>query len=110
MAKKEKEQKDKPLEKLTTKDLRELSLKVGGITGVHGMNKEELIGAIRAARGETTSETKKAAKSVPVRELKAKVAELQAKRIELAHAGDKKRANIIRKKMSRLKRATRHSS
>jgi len=107
MAKKEKaDKKERPLEKMTAKDLRELAISLGSITGAHGMNKEELMGAIREARGETAPETK-AAKSVPVREIKAKMTELRAKKAEAAKAGDKKRAEILRRKVNRLKKQTR---
>jgi len=48
---KTKEKKEKPLEKLTAKDLRELALTLEGIVGVHAMNKNELIAAIKEAKG-----------------------------------------------------------
>lgn len=107
MGKKEmKEKKERPLDKMTAKELRELALSVGGITGVHGMNKEELIAAIREARGEPAPETK-AVKSVPVRELKAKMRELRAKKLELAAAGERQKVDILRRRISRLKKKTR---
>jgi len=107
MGKKEmKEKKERPLDKMTAKELREFALSTGGIVGVHGMNKEELIGAIREAKGEAAPEVKQA-KSVPVRDLKAKMKELRAKKQEMAAAGDKKRADILRRKISRLKKRTR---
>ena len=43
MGSKEKETKEKPLDKMTIKDLKELALTISEITGVHGMNKAELI-------------------------------------------------------------------
>ena len=46
-----KEKKEKPLDKLTAKDLRELALTLEGIVGVHAMNKNELIAAIKEAKG-----------------------------------------------------------
>jgi hypothetical protein len=76
----------------------------GQITGAHGMNKEELIAAIREAKGEEAP--KGTEKPVSMRDLKAKVHELQAQRVELAHAGERKKAGIVRRKMSRLKRQT----
>ena len=42
------ENKEKPLEKMTAKELREMALGLPGIEGVHAMKKEELITAIRA--------------------------------------------------------------
>jgi hypothetical protein len=107
MGKKEmKDKKERPLEKMTAKELRELALSIGGVTGVHGMNKEELVRAVREARGEPAPETK-AVKNVPVRELKAKMKELRAKKQAVAEAGDHKRADILRRKIGRLKKKTR---
>ena len=52
MAKKEKkEKKEKPLDRMTAKELREHALTLGEIVGVHGMNKEELIAAIKEIKG-----------------------------------------------------------
>ena len=42
---------EKPLEKMTVKALREIGKEMPEITGVHGMKKEELIVAIKEARG-----------------------------------------------------------
>ena len=107
MGKKEmKEKKERSLEKMTAKELRELALSIGGITGVHAMNKGELTRAIREARGEPALKTK-AVKSFTVREIKAKMKELKARKQEVAAAGDKRRADILRRKISRLKKRTR---
>ena len=71
MAKKErKEKKEKPLEKMTATELRKYALDMGEIDGVHGMNKEELLSAIKKVKG--IKEEGKAAKTVNVRDLKEK--------------------------------------
>ncbi len=73
MAKKEKkEKKEKPLDRMTAKELREHALTLGEIVGVHGMNKEELIAAIKEIKG-ISDDSAKAAKTVNVRELKEKI-------------------------------------
>ena len=78
MAKKEKkDKKEKPLDRMTATELRKYALEMGGITGVHGMNKEELLAAIKEAKG-IADEGKKAAKTVNMRELKEKVKNLRA--------------------------------
>ena len=52
MAKKErKEKKEKPLDKMTATELRKYALDLGEIDGVHGMNKEELLSAIKKVKG-----------------------------------------------------------
>ena len=52
MAKKErKEKKEKPLDKMTATELRKYAMDLGEISGVHGMNKEELLSAIKEVKG-----------------------------------------------------------
>ncbi|RPJ03697.1 MAG: transcription termination factor Rho, partial [Deltaproteobacteria bacterium] len=53
------EKKEKPLERLTAKELREMALGLPDIQGVHAMKKEELIAAIRKAKGLPEAEEKK---------------------------------------------------
>jgi hypothetical protein len=72
MGKKEKkDKKEKPLDKMTATELRKYALELGGITGVHGMNKEELLAAIKQVKG-IVDEGKKAVKTANMRELKQK--------------------------------------
>ena len=48
MGNKEKEdKKEKPLDRMTAKELREIALKIPEMTGVHGMNKAELLAAVK---------------------------------------------------------------
>lgn len=108
MGKKEKAQKEKPLEKLTAKELREIALTIEGVTGVHGMNKEELIKIIKQARG--IVDEKKKETTIDVRSLKAKIKELKAKREEARAAGDKKAVERLRKAISKLKKKTRRAA
>ena len=104
--KKKKEKKEKPLEKWTTKELREEALKIPNIQGVHGMNKEELVEVVREAKGLPAVEKKKKAHSV--RDVKAKILELKKRRDEeRSGEGDRKRLNALRRKISRLKKQTR---
>jgi hypothetical protein len=112
------EKKEKPLEKLTAKELREMALGLTGIHGVHAMKKEELITAIRAAKGIAEPEPKKEKKVVDKKEkvvltvaqLKQKVKELRAKREELLQQKNLKMAGILRKRISRLKKQTRRAA
>jgi len=109
------EKKEKPLEKMTAKELREMALGLPGIHGVHAMKKEELIIAIRVAKGIPEPEHKKEKKIVAkkekvvltVAELKQKAKELRAKREELFQQRNLKMAEILRKRISRLKKRTR---
>jgi len=109
------EKKEKPLDKMTSKELREMALEVGGIFGVHAMKKEELIAALRKAKGLPEEEKKKpkpaGAKKEKVvvtkAQLKQKVVELRAKREEALQSQNLKLAEILRKRMSRYKKRTR---
>ncbi len=112
------EKKEKPLEKMTAKELREIALGLPGIEGVHAMKKEELVTAIRAARGITEPEPRKEKKVVAKKEkvvltvaqLKQKVKELRTKRAELLQEKNLKMAKILRKRISRLKKQTRRAA
>ncbi len=76
----------KPLEKMTAKELREMALAMGDIVGVHGMNKLELVAAIKEAKGiKDEAGNKKDVGSI--RAMKAKLKALKAQRDEL-RAGD----------------------
>jgi hypothetical protein len=112
------EKKEKPLEKLTAKELREMALGLSGIHGVHAMKKEELITAIRAAKGITEPEHKKEKHAkvkkekvvLSIAELKQKAKELRAKREELLGQKNWKMAQILRKRITRLKKKTRRAA
>jgi hypothetical protein len=102
----EKQVKEKPLEKMTAKELRELALTIEGLVGVHAMNKAELIAEIKAVRG--IADDGKRVGTGLIREIKAKVKTLRATRDQLrAEDADKAKLDIMRKKISRLKKKTR---
>ncbi|MFZ7124784.1 MAG: Rho termination factor N-terminal domain-containing protein [Desulfobacterales bacterium] len=107
MAGKKKEGKEKPLEKMTATDLRAIAKEVQGITGVHGMNKDELISAIKEARG--IKETARKAGS-SMRDIKAKIKEFKTQHAAALESDDSRRAAILRRRISRLKKLTRRSS
>ena len=99
-------EKNKPLEELTVKELKEMALAMGGITGVTAMKKEELIAAIKDAKGMPAEKTR----AVPITtivDLKKKMRELRRKREELRETGKQKETGPIRKRISRLKKKTR---
>ena len=108
MAGKKKEQKEKketPLERRTVKELREEALTLPDVQGVHGMNKEELISILRKAKGIEAPPQKK---TEAVRDVKHKISELKKVRDEERGEGAARtRLEILRKKISRLKKKTR---
>ncbi len=105
MSKKKKEAKEKPLDKMTVKELREVAKEMPEITGVHGKNKAELLSAIKQVRGIVEEAPKKADASV--RALKKKVRDLKKKRAEALESKDAKMSAIFRRRISRLKKKTR---
>jgi len=109
MAKKEKkEKKEKPLDKMTAKELREMALGIEGIVGVHAMNKSELIAAVKEAQG--IEDEKKRDKSVDVRSIKKKIRELRSQREAVREAGEKDKVQMLRRRISRLKKKTRRAA
>jgi len=106
MAPKErKEKKEKPLDKMTATEMRKYALELGEISGVRGMNKEELLSAIKKVKG--IKEEGKAVEKVSVRDLKEKARELRVKKLEAIAAGaSRKQIDILRKKANRLKKRT----
>jgi len=106
---KEKEKKEKPLDKMTAKELREVALTLEGIVGVHAMNKSELIAAVKEAKG--IVEEKKATKAeFDVRALKTKIKELKDKRSLAKEAGNNRLADALRRRISNLKKKTRRAA
>ena len=110
MAKKErKEKKEKPLDKMTATEMRKYALDMGEITGVHGMNKEELLAAIKKVKG--IKDEGKTTEKVSMRDLKEKAQEMRAKKQEAMVAGEApKKVDILRKKANRLKKRTRRAA
>ncbi len=106
--KEQKEKKEKPLERWTTKELREEALKIPGVQGIHGMNKEELVAALKAEKGIADSGPAKTGEGVRV--VKTRMKELRQKRDqERSQGASNTRLNILRRKISRLKKQTRSS-
>jgi hypothetical protein len=109
MGKKERaEKKEKPLEKMTAKELRDLALTIPEITGVHGMNKEEVLTAIKKARGIKETPVKEGDRSM--RQLKEKIKELRGKKLEFHEKNDKKAVDQLRRRIGRLKKKTRKAA
>ena len=109
MAKKEKkEKKEKPLDRMTAKELREMALGMEGIVGVHAMNKSELVAAIKEAKG--IEAEKKRDKSGDVRSIKKKIKELRSQKETMREAGEKDKVQLLRRRISRLKKKTRRAT
>jgi MinD-like ATPase involved in chromosome partitioning or flagellar assembly len=105
--KKKKEVKEKPLDKMTAKELREVAMEIPEIVGVHSMNKSELISAIKESKG-IVDEVKN--KSGSVREIKKKIAGVKVLQKKAQEDEDKRMAKIYRRRISRLKKKTRKAA
>jgi hypothetical protein len=105
---------EKPLDKMTVKELREVALEMGGIEGVTGMKKEQLLETIKKEKGiedEAPAKKKKGAKiEVSVAELKEKIAAIKKEKREAQKAKDKTQVKILRRRISRLKKKTRKAA
>jgi hypothetical protein len=104
---------EKPIDKMTAKELRELALEIPGVTGVHAMKKEQLLDAVREYRGiedegPAKKRTKKGVKpTVSVKDLKGKIAELRDEKKAAREVKDLKKVDIFRRRINRLKKQTR---
>lgn len=108
MGKKErKDKEEKPLDRMTAKELREAALQVPEVTGVHGMNKAELLAVVKKARG-IVDDVKKS--DISVREIKVKIHALRVQKAEAHQGRDKIRIKTLRRRISRLKRKTRRAA
>lgn len=108
MGTKQKNEKEKPFEKMTVKELRAIALELSNITGVHGMNKVELISQIKQAKG--IEDANISSSDTSVREIKVKIKSLKEKRVAALQAEDSKMATRLRRTISRLKKKTRSNA
>lgn len=113
-------QAEKPLDKMTVVELRETVKKeIPGLTGVTGMKKEQLLETLKEARGikeEAPAKKKKKKKpagpkkEMTVKDMKQEIVRLRAEREILRQEKDKKKLEIIRRRINRLKKMTRKAA
>ena len=128
--KKEEQQAEKPLDKMTVAELREaLKKELPDMTGLSSMKKDQLLEAIKEARNsedETPAKETSAQKAAPkkaapkktagpkkemtVSEMKLEIVRLRAERESIRQEGDKKKIEIIRRRINRLKKLTRKAA
>ena len=95
----------KPLDKMTVKELREVALELPEITGVHGMNKAELLAAVKDAKGIVDTPVKKT--SAAVGSVKSQIKNFKKMREAALKEKNSKMATIYRRRISRLKKKSR---
>ena len=102
---------EKPLDKMTAPELREIAREIPGVDGVHAMKKQELLAVIKEARGIKDEEpAKKSAKEINVKALKEKIARLKVEKAAAREAKDRQKVDIIRRRINRLKKRTRRAA
>lgn len=103
----------KPLEKMTVKELKEVAIEIPGATGVTAMKKEELLALIKKDRGIEDEkpikkkEEKIAKAALSVKELKKKIVQFRLEKEDAREAKDRKKVDILRRRINRLKKQTR---
>ncbi|MHC4184174.1 MAG: transcription termination factor Rho [Planctomycetota bacterium] len=100
----------KDISKLPATKLREMALKIPGIDGVHGMNKQQLVEAIKAAQGKELEKPKKAKLDFDMSAMKKQIRMLKIERDEAISSKERAKLKEIREKIKRLKRLTRKAS
>ena len=116
--KKAEKSEEKPLEKMTVVELREIAKAIEGVTGVHAMKKDELLAIVKKDRGIKDEKPKPAAKKgkkkktvsrkeMTKKDLLVMMAELRAEKATAKEANDKKKTIVLRRQIKRLKRQTR---
>ncbi len=104
---------EKPLDKMTVKDLREIAKDIPGVTGVSGMKKDELLAIVKEAKGvkeekpvkkPVKKKKSKGKKTLTVKEMKQEIARL---RQEKENTKDTQTRQRIRRRMNRLRKKTR---
>ena len=95
----------KPLNKMTVKELREAALELPQITGVHGMNKAELLAAVKEAKGIEDTPVPKS--SAIVGTVKSQIKNFKKLRESALKEKNAKMVTIYRRRIARLKKKSR---
>jgi len=107
---------EKPLDKMTAPELRAVAKQIPGVTGTSAMKKADLLSTIKEFRGikdEAPAKKKKtkAAGSVKSpKELKLQIARLREDKEKAREAKDKKKIDILRRRINRMKKQTRKAA
>jgi len=105
---------EKLLDNMTVKELRTIAKDFSEITGFSAMKKEDLLIRIKEAQGKLDAKPKnknnagkKAKKIWTVQDVKQEIIKLRNKKIDAQNDADKKNVEIIRRRISRLKKKSR---
>jgi hypothetical protein len=106
---------DRPLEKMTVKELREIALDIPHAHAVHDMKKEEIIAFIRESRGiRDEAPARKKKKVIKLKmakpELKVRIRELKGLKMQALEEKRGKKVRVLRRLISRLKKKSRKAA
>jgi PII-like signaling protein len=96
----------KPLEKHIVKELKEMALALGSIQGVSAMKKQELIDAIKVAKGIPLKKERDTS-VVSIVDVKKRIKSLKEELAVVRETQDKNALNRTRRKISKLKKKSR---
>jgi len=104
---------EKPLDKMTATELREVAKGIPGVEGAHAMKKEQLLEVIKKVRGikeeapVEKKEKKGAETEALIRDLKQKILLLKQEKEAARATKDRKKLDVLRRRINRLKKRTR---
>jgi len=107
---------EKPLDKMTAPELRKVAKQIPGVTGTSAMKKADLLSVIKEFRGikDVDAAKKKKIKTVVIaqspRDLKLKIIRLREEQDKARKAKDKKKLDILRRRINRMKKLTRKAA
>jgi cell division protein FtsX len=101
------ETEEKPLDKMTAPELKEIAATIPGVTGVTAMKKEELLVLIKKHRGIEEDEAPAKKASPTLNTIKQKLVDLKALKAAAREEQDSKKVDILRRRINRLKKKTR---
>ena len=107
---------EKPLDKMTAPELRAVAKQIPGVTGTSAMKKAVLLSTIKEFRGIKDEEpakkkkTKTAGSAQSPKELKLKITGLREEKEKAREAKDKKKIDILRRRINRMKKQTRKAA
>lgn len=102
---------EKPVDKMTATELREVAKNIPGIEGAHAMKKEELIPIVKAALGIKDEAPPKEAGKKGAKgraQVKARIRELRQEKGRAQEAKDRKKTKILRRRINRMKKLSRN--
>jgi hypothetical protein len=111
--KKKEHEEEKPLEKMTVKELKAIAMEIPRSVAVHDMKKDELIDFIKEAKGISAQAPAKGEKKIVVKiklsksEIKSTIKQLKEEKQSAQAAKNRKKTDFLRRRISHLKKRSR---